>query len=539
MAHWVATIKSNGTLRECFVVFATVVAAYLLLRSSGHLFVGAFNDDGAYVMLGRSIASGGGYHLGYLVGDPVAVKYPPGLPALLAIPWALGGTLSAVHATVSMINPLVCGVAAALIWWVGRRHLAVSRGALAILAVGPFFLDSAIQYYNLALSEPYFLLGWAAAVALTPTVKRPTGAIALGLVLAATALFRSAGIVLIPACFAALALRRVPWRVVAAGAAAAIIPLIVWGLVHGRLVAAGPISSSPDEISYLTWIPLSPTELPGYLVRAVWNNSVVYFATLSGFFAGPVVVGHLLVTGAFVAAAAGAVWSWRRAPVVALTATASLAVVLVWPFAQDRLLLPAIPFIGLLAAFGVEESARRLPARFRIAAPLLFALTALIIGVRQMELRRAAAISFVEGVAPSPRDGSIHFVLAINSRHIATLSQWIRTNTTEQDRLLVDFPAATYLYSGRLTAPASPSESPYLPSVFRHPGRYLAARILDDSITLVAIGIRDRLMRDIETISRVCPAVLQRAVPNAEVYRVFRDEPCLRRLSAVSTLSLM
>ena len=30
---------------------------------------------------------------------------------------------------------------------------------------------------------------------------------------------------------------------------------------------------------------------------------------------------------------------------------------------------------------------------------------------------------------------------------------------TPQDRLLVDFPAGTYLYSGRVTAPASPAEA--------------------------------------------------------------------------------
>jgi hypothetical protein len=138
----------------------------------------------------------------------------------------------------------------------------------------------------------------------------------------------------------------------------------------------------------------------------------------------------------------------------------------------------------------------------------------------------------VNGQAPSARDASIFFVLAVNSRHIAALSEWVRANTTPQDRLLVDFPAATHMYSGRVTAPASPSESPYAPSVFQHPGRYLAARILDDSITVVAIGIHGRLMRDIEMVSRTCPAVLRRLVPSVEFYRVNRDETCLRGIGS-------
>jgi hypothetical protein len=513
------------------VVLVAVVAGYLLLRDSALFLVGAFNDDGAYAMLGKSLADGTGYRLTYLPGDPVAVKYPPGLPALLAIPWALGGSLAAVKATVGIINPIVCGLGAALIWWIGRRHLALSAVAIAVAAVGPFFLDTAIQYYNIPLSEPYFLFGWAAAVTLASTTDRLGGAVALGVVLATTSLFRSAGLVLIPACLAALALRRVPWRVVAVCAAAAIAPLIVWSILHGRTIAQGPLSSSPDEVSYWSWIPFGPAELPEYLVTVLWNNARIYFHVLSGALAGPAILGHLLVAGTLVAATVGAVWSWRRAPALALTTAASLAVVLVWPFAQDRFLLPVIPFIGLLAAFGIEEGARRLPARFRLGAPIVFAVAALIIGLRQLDLRRAATAGFVGGQPPAARDASIFFVLAVNSRHIAVLSEWVRNNTAPSDRLLVDFPAATHMYSGRATAPASPSQSPYKPSVFENAGHYLAKRILDDSVTVVALGIQGPLLRDIETVTRVCPGVLQQIVQSAAFYRVSRDEACLRRIA--------
>lgn len=73
-------IPSESLPRECLGVFAAVVAAYLLLRSSALFLVGAFNDDGAYVMLGKSLADGTGYRLMYLVGAPVAVKSPPVSP---------------------------------------------------------------------------------------------------------------------------------------------------------------------------------------------------------------------------------------------------------------------------------------------------------------------------------------------------------------------------------------------------------------------------------------------------------------------------
>lgn len=519
--------SSQRLLRESLAVFAAVVATHLLLRASALFLVGAFNDDGAYVMLGKSIADGTGYHLTYLVGSPVAVKYPPALPALLAIPWALGGTLAAVRATVAILNPLACGAAAAVVWSIGRRDLGLSPAPLAVAAIGPFLLDQAIHYYSIPLAEPYFLLGWAVAVALAPRVTRVPGALTLGLVLAATTLFRSAGVALIPACLAALALRRVPWRVVAVCAAAAVVPLLVWGVVHGRMVAQGPLSSSPDEVSYWSLIPFGPTRLPLYLFEAFWNNARRYFSELSAALAGPVVVGHALVLVGLAASAIGAVRTWRRAPALELTAAASLAVILVWPFAQDRLLLPALPFVGLLAAAAIEEGATRLPQRLRLAAPLGLALTVLSVALRQVQLRSIAAAAFVEGRQPPPRDASIYLTLAKNSRHIATVSEWARTNTTPQDRMLVDFPAGTTLYSGHLTAPASPAEAGYAPSVFREPGRYLTARILEDSITVIAIGIRGPLLRDIEAVSRACPGVLHRELEFAEVYRVREPRSCI------------
>ncbi|HKC40099.1 MAG TPA: hypothetical protein VKC15_11200, partial [Gemmatimonadales bacterium] len=130
---------------ECLAVAAIVVAAYLLVRGSALFLVGSYSDDGVYVALGKAVAEGSGYRLIYLVGAPVAVKYPPGLPVLLAIPWALGGTLAAVRATVGILNPLACGTAAAAIWCIGRRDLSISPGPLAVAALGPFFLDHAIQ----------------------------------------------------------------------------------------------------------------------------------------------------------------------------------------------------------------------------------------------------------------------------------------------------------------------------------------------------------------------------------------------------------
>src|SRR2546428_4591428 len=195
------TLKSVLAHREPLVVAGLVVLAHLAVRAADRILIGAFNDDGAYVALGQALAGGIGYRLIYLVGDPVAVKYPPRLPLLIAVPWKLFGTLPIVRATIGLLNPLASGAAARMIWWVGRRKLRAAPDLLALCAIGPFFLDAVIQYFNIPLSEPYFVCRWATALLLAyrmadapPGAARPSLAVALGLVLALTVLFRTAGL---------------------------------------------------------------------------------------------------------------------------------------------------------------------------------------------------------------------------------------------------------------------------------------------------------------------------------------------------------
>src|SRR3989449_4534110 len=143
------TLKSALAPREPLVVAGLVVLAHLAVRAADRILVGAFNDDGAYVALGKALAGGMGYRLIYLVGDPVAVKYPPGLPLLIAVPWNLFGTLAGVRATLGLLNPLARGAAAGMIWWIGRRRLEAAPAVLGLCALGPFFPDAGLPYFNI------------------------------------------------------------------------------------------------------------------------------------------------------------------------------------------------------------------------------------------------------------------------------------------------------------------------------------------------------------------------------------------------------
>ena len=95
---------------------------------------------------------------------------------------------------------------------------------------------------------------------------------------------------------------------------------------------------------------------------------------------------------------------------------------------------------------------------------------------------------------------------------------------------MVDAPAGTYLYTGRRTVSGSPTESGLGSTTFAVPGRYVAGRILADSVTIVALAPpAPGLERDIATIQARCPRVLQPERAEAAVFfRVQRDERCLR-----------
>src|SRR5438128_2070041 len=510
--------RSRRAVIEAAGVGLVVVVAHLLLRLSGAFAVGALNDDGVYVALGKAIAEGDGYRSIYLAGAPLHLRYPPGFPLLLALPWALSGTLAAVRATVAALHPLVAGAAAGLVWWTGRRQLELAPASLALCAVAPFLLDPLIQYFNIPLTEPYLVFGWAGVLVLTPPLLDPPAADAVPW----------AG---------ALAIHR-RWKAAAVCAAAVVVPLLLWEALRAHWLARGPVSSQPDDLSYWRWLGVNgPLALAEYAGRTAFRNGVEYVRKLADYLFPIESVGIVVVLAAAAAAAAACVRMWRSHTALVLTTLAAAALTLVWPFAQGRLLLPLLPFLGLMVASSVEAGVRRTPARVRWALPAALALAAVVVTLRQSELRDIAARSYASGVLPPPRDLSPTLTLAVRSRFIYQTAGWVRAHTASRDRIMVDAPAAVYLYTNRRTVPASPTESRLGTSAFAVPGGYLAGRILADSVSVVVWAPpAPELERDILTIQARCPDVLQRDSTTSTVaFRVRRDEGCLReRVLAVS-----
>src|SRR3989442_1547654 len=487
------TLKSVLAHREPLIVAGLVVLAHLALRAAGRILIGGVNDDGAYVALGKALAGGLGYRLISRGGDPVGVSSRPGLPLWTGVPWTFSGPLGGVGATIALLNPRARGGGAGMIWWIGRRRLGAAPAVLGLCAVGPFFLDAVIQYFNIPLSEPYFVCGWATALLLAyrlsdagPGAARPALAVTLGLVLALTALFRTAGVVTLAAVLVALVLERRPWREVALCAGVALVPLAVWHVVHAAAVARGPLSPLPDETPYWRWLPLDrPSQLLSYAARVLGNNVLGYWRYLSGYLAQSHFVGPTLAAALALAAFTGGVRAWRAHTALVATVAAVLATVLLWPYAQARLLLPILPFAGLLVASTLQPAVTGGSVTLRRFTYALLGVVALTVAVRQVGLRRAAEAALALGAAPRPENRTPWYVLAGNSRYVFGVVKWVRANTTAGDRIMADAPAAVYLYTGRKTAAAAPAEPAFGSSLVQVPGRHPARRNLAANPTVI------------------------------------------------------
>jgi len=526
---------------ESLLVAAVVLAIHLLAGISGAFLVGAVNDDGVYAVLGRAIAEGEGYRSLHLVGSPVQVKYPPGFPFVVSLYWRAGGSLEAVQRIAGLLHPGLVACAAGLLWWLGRTRLGVPRLGLAFLVVLPLVLEPAIEYYSIILSEPWLIIGWVGTLAawLAAEERPPDRArlgllVATGLLSAATVLLRTQGLFLLAALVVGLFARRYHMVERAAALLAALLPLAAWEWYHRALIAAGPLASFPDETPYTQWLAPGRGGGPWPLLAGLVRNTGAYATQLAPYYAPAGAVGAILVILLLVAAVVASVLALRRRPFLSTAALGSLAIVLLWPYAQARLLLPVLPLLGLSLGAAVAPLVAGWQARDRRLAGAACVVALGCVAVRQVAIRGDAITAFQE--LRSSRYHSPASILLVASRFVFHAAEWIDAHTAPADRIMTDNGSGIFLYTGRRTVPANPAESEIRTSVFAEPGRFLATRILRDSINWVFVGVpAPGILRDIDTIKQRCPGVLTwgGTAPGdpALVFRVVPDAACLGRLA--------
>jgi hypothetical protein len=511
--------------REAVLAGLIVLGLNALLRIT--VAPGAFQDDAIYLGLGKALASGHGWRSIYAAGQPVHLKYPPGLPAIYALAWLVGGNLAGALPLVEAFQLAVAGVAGGLLWWIARRRLGLGYGA-ATVALLPFGLISLVDHFQLPIAEGPFVAAWLAALALALGPLAARQAVVLGGLLAVTALLRTQGLAVVAGVLGGLLLAGRNRRTVALTATVSLLPLVAWWALRSWLVARGPLSTQPDEGSYLAGLGINATSLPAALTRAAWLNARTY-ADLISRELGPVGLGHATFALALALAGAGALRGGRRLSPLSISLGLSLALILAWPYTQARFVLTLLPLVALLVPLGWQGLAARLPRRVALGLPPVL-VTAMALW--QPMIRRAAfAPRGVEEVGFQP----VGRALVANTDWMLAVAPWVAQHTPPGARIFTEGAAGLWLITGRVgVAALPPTANIGLAAWDGPPAGYLGQRIVADSVTTV-IASSPPVAGFASRVERVCPGTLvlpERIASLAIAYTVSDSgRACLRAAS--------
>jgi hypothetical protein len=448
-----ATIESapaSGRLDRLVPVVITVLVLLVAIMTITPWPVGAFEDDGIYTVLARSLATGEGFRLTNLPGSPNATHYPPGYPFVLSLLWRASPGFPDNIVIFKFANAVFLALAALGTWYFARTRLAMSSTAAGVVAVVSTISIVVLLVTGLVLSEPLFLallmpaLFFAERTADTGDLRT---AVLAGALLGALALVRTLGALAVPAAVLVLLLRRQLHAAVVVGAVAAlfIVPWQVWTGLHGQEVA--PVLMGKFG-AYGPWLSDGYTDGGWPFVRAVIGRNLQGLEGMLGYMVMPVRAEWprtLALLTVVLLGFAGALSLVRRMPVSIVFLGLYLVTVLLWPFDANRFLWAIWP----LLVMAVWRCASRMwlwrdgwpMPRVVHAALLVLALVPaagfLVYNARGYRQKWWASIQVTAGEQARP------------------LVEWVAQNTAMTDVIATERDLVVHLYTGRRATPVS------------------------------------------------------------------------------------
>ncbi|HEX5577916.1 MAG TPA: hypothetical protein VFX40_06030, partial [Gemmatimonadaceae bacterium] len=365
---------TNGARFRDFSAPAAIVVLHLVLvalafKPAPH----AGGDNAVYLSVAQSILEGS-YRDIFLPGAPPHVVYPPGFPLITALglvlglePW-VGLKLITVFFSASVVF---------LTWVYARREGSTFALIVALLvAISPGVL--ALSHWELS-DVPFTAFVIAALIAWRDGSKSVRAAAVASLLTVAAYSIRSAGLPLIVAGLAWLALER-KWKHLGVAAAIMLLPAAAWWLYTG-----GQGGYFDQLLVGDAYVAQSRIGVFGLLGR-IKENAVEYCVKhLPLLMAGPSM--SWLVTALPLVLLSMSEWTLRVASkdrsVLELFVALYAGMTLLWlpQFSGERLILPLYPFMLLYAGLCLLRIGARLPRLGRRAilavAPVAFAVIAL------------------------------------------------------------------------------------------------------------------------------------------------------------------
>ncbi|MEP7344572.1 MAG: hypothetical protein ABI877_04880 [Gemmatimonadaceae bacterium] len=460
-------VQSTGTTVGAVTSRVTPLALAALtlvcvILSIGPWPVGVFQDDGIYVVLAKSLATGEGFRFLQMPGAPNATHYPPLYPAFLAVLWKAWPHFPQNVVLFKFANAILLAITA-----VGTHRFARDWGKLsepsAVLMTVAFVCCTPLMLLSvMVLSEPMFL------ALLIPTLiaaeralrtGRVRDAVLAGLVVGILSLVRSLGLLVAPATILALVWRR-RWSAalaVALATAFVVAPWQFWVMQHAHEVPAIYLGKFGSYFGW--WTQAIQSEGFGWVARVSVHNLRMmteqgWASTSTESLSLPLrMLATVALAGFFLG---GLLRLVRRLPATALFVSMYLVMVVVWPFTPARFIWGIWPLVGLCFASGVQWAWEL--HRGIVALPDSG-------GVRQRMLAfarpllLASAASLLAGYATYNAKGVTRSWWTTIQRGAADraqpLAEWALTNTKPTDVLVTDDDMLIYLYTGRQTVPTT------------------------------------------------------------------------------------
>ena len=333
------------------------LALALVVFGSALVLAPAFNpaphtggDNAAYLSLAHALVTEGAYVDAFDPQQAPHAKYPPVFPALLAVLMALGART---WTAFKLIPALATVAAVGLTYLWATRRLGLRGG---VLATGMFAVSSTVIYYShWILSDPVFVAFTLLALWLLEREGTSWPTLAAGAAAVGLAYFtRSAGLPLLVALLAWLALQR-RWRAVAGVGAGLGVPALLWWM-RGRGVQVGDYVSEFWMVN--PYDPSLGTVGPAGLLGRAAENLVAYLTRhgpggVIGLDEGPLAAGFGMV---LVALAVVGWWREVRRDLrpAELFLPLYTGLILLWPqvWSGDRFLLPLYPLAFVYAVLG-------------------------------------------------------------------------------------------------------------------------------------------------------------------------------------------
>jgi hypothetical protein len=414
---------------------------------------GGYHDDAIYVSTGEALATGQGYRLIDVPGEPLQTKYPWIYPAILSVVWYVWPSFPA-NVVLMQVMTLGFGaatVAVAYLYLVrfGYCTRKTAAGAALICATAPYFLYVA----TLTMAEmPFALLSLLAlwgveGFLLQPKLTRRRQFV-LGCVLSLPFLCRTIGATVIVAGLVVLLQNRRPLRWYAVGALCAVAPWILWSATGCGIWDQNPVDGYYTDY-FGCW---SSTGL-SMAGRVVSQNAqmVAHGSAMMSLEGVAALAGHCLginVAGTMLMVVGLATWlvllsdlsKFRALPWML---AAYLAAMLVWSWPPYRFLVPILPFLAAyvlsacsrLLKRGGESVARRLVRSIGVGA-IVAANAGLLV---------SHAVQIGDSKYPLPKSGMTPVAWSSYKAAFA----WLRDNSRPEDVIAAGFDSMFALYTDR------------------------------------------------------------------------------------------